>query len=166
MVISKTLEDAINNKKISAIRSVFYSIAHEDPSFSTGKFVETFEYVKSKNIEGLFDEFDGTEFKPEEEWDEEYWAEVASELMDNFCAKRINHLMRIGRKIYPKIKKTVPVQNHRTNSNSNASTRPQATKDPIRGLFGMPSRTTSPQRPNSNNNQATGPRYNNPKNHI
>lgn len=112
MEISKTLEEALESKNIGRIRSVFYTIAHEDPSFSTGKFRQTLDFVKGKEISGLFDIFDGGEFKDESEWTSEYWADVASELMDNFCEERINHLQKVGQKIFPvQVKKNnTPIQ--------------------------------------------------------
>lgn len=97
----EALEDAIQKKSLVGIYSVFYTIAHGDPNFSTGKFMEALAYVKSKNIEGLMQEFDGDDFEDEEKWDEEYWAFIASTLIDNFCMTRINHLMQVGRKVYP-----------------------------------------------------------------
>lgn len=94
------LEDAIQKKNLVGIYSVFYTIAHGDPSFSTGKFIETLNYVKSKNIEGFMQEFDGEEFQPENKWNEEYWAFIASSLIDNFCETRIKHLEQVGKKVY------------------------------------------------------------------
>lgn len=95
------LEEAISNKKITLIRNEFSVIAHEDPSFSTGKFDATLEYVKSKKIDGVFDAFDGRVFKSKEEWNEEYWALIVSSLMDNFCEERIDHLKEVSRYLYP-----------------------------------------------------------------
>lgn len=109
MEISKTLEEALEIKNVGRIRSVFYTIAHEDPSFSSGKFRAILNFVKSKNISGLFDVYDGGEFKNESEWTDEYWADVASELVDNFCEERITHLQNVGEKLYSvSIKKNEP----------------------------------------------------------
>lgn len=95
------LEDAISKKSLVGIYSVFYTIAHGDPNFSTNKFRNVLEYVKTKNIPGLMQEFDGEAFEPEEKWDEDYWALVASSLIDNFCEERIQHLETVGKKVYP-----------------------------------------------------------------
>jgi hypothetical protein len=95
------LEDAIEKNSLVGIYSVFYTIAHGDPNFSTHKFRDVLEYVKSKNIEKLMQKFDGEEFEPEDKWDEDYWALVASSLMDNFCDERIDHLEAVGKKVYP-----------------------------------------------------------------
>lgn len=95
------LEEAIAKKSLVGIYSVFYTIAHGDPNFSSGKFREALRYVKAQNIEGFIQEFDGEEFEPEDSWDEDYWALVASSLVDNFCEERIDHLEKIGRRVYP-----------------------------------------------------------------
>lgn len=95
------LEDAIQKNSLVGIYSVFYTIAHGDPNFSTGKFWDVFSYVKSKNISSFLQEFDGEIFEEEEKWNEEYWAYIASSLIDNFCEERIKHLEKVGKKLYP-----------------------------------------------------------------
>ena len=97
----EALEEAIQKQNLVGIYSVFYTIAHGDPAFSSGKFDEALDYVKSKQIPGFLQEFDGDEFEPEENWNEEYWAFLASALIDNFCETRIAHLKQVGQKIYP-----------------------------------------------------------------
>ncbi|SHM97415.1 hypothetical protein SAMN02746066_04167 [Anaerosporobacter mobilis DSM 15930] len=99
MKISKTLENAIEAKDLSRIYSSFYTIALADPSFSTGKFRNTLEYVKSLNIPGFMQPYSGGVLQ-DTDWSEEYWGIVASELMDNFCEERINHLERVGKTVY------------------------------------------------------------------
>ena len=94
------LEEAIEKKSLVGIYSVFYTIAHGDPNFSTNKFKETLAYVKTKNIQGLMQEYDGEEFETEDNWNEGYWALIASSLMDNFCEERIAHLEEVGKKVY------------------------------------------------------------------
>jgi len=102
------LEDAISKKSLVGIYSVFFTIAHGDPNFSTNKFKEVLQYVKGQNIDGLMQEFDGEEFEPEDKWDEDYWALIASSLIDNFCEERINHLEAVGKKLYPIREKKIP----------------------------------------------------------
>lgn len=99
--VNEYLEEAIANGNVVRIRSAFTVIAHEDPSFSTGKFNEALEYVKSKNIDGLFVPYDERPFQPKEEWNEDYWALIVSSLVDNFCMERINHLRDVSRILYP-----------------------------------------------------------------
>lgn len=113
-------EEAILNSNLVRIRSAFTVIAHEDPSFSTGKFQQALEYVKSKNIEGLFVEFDRRTFQPEEEWNEDYWALIVSSLVDNFCMERINHLKDISHVLYPP--KAIPASKTSSNSNTYRNT--------------------------------------------
>lgn len=100
MKITKTLEEAVNKGDLTGIYSIFYTVLHEDPSFSTGKFDQLLAYVKSRNVKGLMQPFDGEEFEAEEKWNKEYWAIQASELVDNFCEERIEHLKKVGKKLY------------------------------------------------------------------
>lgn len=102
------LEEAIEQKSLVGIYSVFYTMAHGDPNFSKGTFRELLRYVRTRNVEGLMQEFDGGEFEPEEKWDEEYWALVASSLIDNFCEERIDHLEQVGKKVYPVKESSLP----------------------------------------------------------
>lgn len=133
------LEDAIAKKSLVGIYSVFYTIAHGDPNFSTGKFREVLRYVKSKHIEGFMEAFDGEEFEPEENWDKEYWALVASSLMDNFCEERISHLEQVGRKVYPIKPAGQPAP-------SSAAAVPHAGSRPASGGAGLTGRGTGPRR--------------------
>lgn len=107
------LEDAIAKNSLVGIYSVFYTIAHGDPNFSTGKFRACLDYVKSKNIAGFIQEFDGEEFETEEKWDADYWALIASSLVDNFCIERVDHLEAVGKKVYPikTVEKPMPESN-------------------------------------------------------
>ena len=98
---SNDLEKNIIDKNLVRIKNEFNIIVHQDRSFSTGKYGQTLDYVKAKNIEGLFVSFDGEAFKPIEEWDFEYWAYMAASLMDNFCEERIEHLMEVSKTLYP-----------------------------------------------------------------
>ena len=102
MTVSDNLKHAVENKDITAIHSILYTIAHEDPGFQTSKFKDTLSYVKSKRIDGVIEPHDGRPFLPEEEWDEKYWALVASQLQDNFSEERIDHLIKVGKKLFGK----------------------------------------------------------------
>ncbi len=97
---SKELLEDIETRDIQHIRNEFTTIAHEDRSFSTGKFDATLEYVISKNIEGVIVPFDQEIFKSREEWDRDYWAILVASLMDNFCMERINHLKEVSKAVY------------------------------------------------------------------
>lgn len=130
--LSKTLQEAIENNDVLAIHSSFYSILHEDPNFSTGKFEKTLAYIKVKNIPGVFQEYDGEVFKESDEWNEEYWALEASVLMDNFCMERINLLKQIGRKLYPvavKKEKVVARSNNKRHDTNFANRKNSSNKE-------------------------------------
>lgn len=107
MILSKTMESAIVEKDLGKIYSSFYTILLSDPGFSTGKFDQTFNEVKSRSIEGFLQPYNGKPFKTKEEWNPQYWDSVASELMDNFCVERIDHLKEVGDAVYPSPNKQI-----------------------------------------------------------
>lgn len=104
MALSKTMEDAIKENDLGKIYGSLYTILLSDPGFSNGKFDQALTELKERNIEGLFQSYDEKKFKDKEEWDQQYWDSVASELIDNFCYERIDHLKEISKVLYPTIK--------------------------------------------------------------
>ncbi|MBO5020449.1 MAG: hypothetical protein J6D52_07275 [Clostridia bacterium] len=99
MLISDTLNKAIENNDMISIRSSFHTIILSDPAFATEKFDQTLNYVKRLNINGLFDEHDGEELLPEAEWDHDYFDLIASKLQDNFSEERIKQLKNVAKKL-------------------------------------------------------------------
>ena len=99
--MDKNLIAAVEERNVLHIKSALTSITLKDRNFSTGEFDEGLRYVESKNIAGLYDDFDGEELKPESEWNQDYWTYINVSLVDNFCKERIDLLKKIGRKIYP-----------------------------------------------------------------
>ena len=118
MALSKTMEDAVKEQDLGKIYSSFYTILLSDPGFATGKFDETFEIVKKRNVPGFIQKYNGVPFEKESQWNQQYWDRLLSELMDNFCIERIEHLKDVSRKVYPQEeqkqaseqKKTDPLQ--------------------------------------------------------
>ena len=68
MVLSKTMEDAIEEKNVRKIYGCFYTILLADPGFSSGKFDGTLNELKERNVEGLFQSYNGKTFKEREEY--------------------------------------------------------------------------------------------------
>lgn len=117
------LVDAVENNNITRIRSAFTTIAYEDPTFTSGKFTDSLEYVKSKNVSGVFTEFDQRAFKSKEEWNEDYWSEIVASLMNDFSYERINHLKEISQYLYPvNRKRTSGTSDESGNQNRNRNT--------------------------------------------
>lgn len=100
--ISNTFKQDVEKGSVIHIRDELTTICHEDRSFSTGKFDAYLDYAKKANISGLFDTFDGEDFKPKNEWDKDYWSYITASLMDNFCNERIRHLKEVGKHVYGK----------------------------------------------------------------
>jgi len=100
MESNKTLINAIENRELSKVYSILYTILLSDPGFKTGRFDQAIADIKAGNFEEVFQEYNGTEFKSENEWDKQYWDSVASDLVDNFCYERIEHLKEVSAKLY------------------------------------------------------------------
>ena len=101
MTLSKAMEVAIVEKDFGRIYSSFYTILLSDPGFVNGKFDQVLNELKMRNIEGLFQKYDEKSFKSKEEWNQQYWDSLASELKDNFCVERIEHLKEVSKFLYP-----------------------------------------------------------------
>ena len=100
--MNDSLKKAIEEKNLLNIHNALSALTFKDEGFYTSEFEDTLREVESYNIEGLYDEFDGEEFKPESEWNKEYWAYLNASLIDNFCHERIDMLEKVGRKVYKK----------------------------------------------------------------
>ncbi|MCH1640886.1 hypothetical protein MJ257_12290 [Paenibacillus timonensis] len=93
------LQEAISKKNYIRIRNELCSIIHKDPIFHTGDFETALQYVK-RYIPDVVQVHDNLPFSGREHWDDEYWALVVSELMDNFSMERIEHVKQIGRHLH------------------------------------------------------------------
>lgn len=102
MILSKSMENAIKEKDFGKVYSSFYTILLSDPGFTTGKFDETLKMIKEMNIPGFMQTYNGIPFRDESGWTQQYWDQLASELMDNFCEERIDMIRKVGRKVYSK----------------------------------------------------------------
>lgn len=98
--MDKNLVAAVTERNASHIKSALTSITLKDPGFATDEFANAMRYVADQGI-NLYEPFDGEVFKPESEWDKDYWRYINVSLMDNFCRERILKLQEIGRKLYP-----------------------------------------------------------------
>lgn len=119
--MNDSLKKAVEEKNLVNIHNALSALTFKDEGFYTDEFENTLREVESYNIEGLFDKFDGEEFKPESEWNKEYWAYLNASLIDNFCPERIEMLKKVGRKVYTKkqtAQSTAPKYNNYSNGAS------------------------------------------------
>ncbi|ACT00497.1 hypothetical protein [Paenibacillus sp. JDR-2] len=90
------LQDAIASKNYIRIHNELCSIIHKDPVFRTGDFETALQYVMGF-IPDVIKEHDNAPPLERELWNDDYWALVVSELMDNFSLNRIEHVKQVGR---------------------------------------------------------------------
>ena len=125
MALSKTMETAIVERDLGKIYSSFYTILLSDPSFESKKFDEALEIVKSKNIPGFMQPFNGKGLLDKSEWNHEYWDKLASELIDNFSEQRIKDLKAVSAVVYPAEKKKE--ETYSTTTTQKKTNQPQVT---------------------------------------
>ena len=100
--ISEGFKEAVQNKKISAIRSRFFTLIARRPSGN-----EILEYVKYCLTHGLTEgelyiPVSGEEFKEsKDEWTPAYWTDLGSEMQMKFSKKRISHMIEVANYLFP-----------------------------------------------------------------
>jgi hypothetical protein len=102
--INKTLDEAIRSKDIKAIRDVLTTSMVQDPGFSKGVFEERLKRCHIADISDseLFVSFEGSAINRDPNaWTKDYYAEQRTEFRYNFSRERLDHLKKVGRKLYP-----------------------------------------------------------------
>lgn len=99
MKFSKEFIDAVEESNILRLKLMLKNSLVLDPSGV--KFDEMMAEV-TKKIPSFMDNHDGELFKPEVEWDENYFNEQAVKVVDNFSVNRVELLKKIVQKLYIK----------------------------------------------------------------
>lgn len=102
--VIKTYADAGD---VNRLKYIFVDCLDVDPTFE--EYREDYEYCK-KNVPELF--VPHMELMPishnEDDWDEEYWAKLKTDLLKNFSSERFEHMIQTARVIHgEKIKKLI-----------------------------------------------------------
>lgn len=96
---SEYLVEALAKRNAIHVRNELKSFIHKDPAFRTNRFREAFDYVL-RQMPDIVHPHNGEQFRPESEWNEDYWYLQMSRLMNNFSLARIEHLEAVGRKVF------------------------------------------------------------------
>jgi hypothetical protein len=102
--IRQTLNEAVSARDIETIRNVLTTSMVQDPGFSSGVFEERLKRCLDSGISHseLFVPFEGAAIsKDPQAWTKDYYAAQRTEFRYNFSLERLEHLKRIGRKLYP-----------------------------------------------------------------
>ncbi|GHU27336.1 hypothetical protein FACS1894164_19410 [Spirochaetia bacterium] len=101
--INKTLDEAIRAKDIEEVRNVLTTSMVQDPGFSKGVFEERFKRCLIGLSEtNIFDPFDGEPLNLNQSaWTKDYYAAQQTEFRYNFSLERLEHLKKVGRKLFP-----------------------------------------------------------------
>lgn len=92
-------------RNIYDITGALMGYINADPEFITNSFDDAIKYVLNNGIseKELYKEFDPDYSLEEDEskWDDAYYSYARVYLKDNFCRKRIEHVKKVARKLYP-----------------------------------------------------------------
>lgn len=102
MKFPDAVEKAIETRNYKNVYSYFYTVLLSDPYFSSGRFSVALNEIKQRNLPGFFQEYNQVPFLSKEQWTDEYWDSLSSELMDNFCFERIDMIQKVGTELAQK----------------------------------------------------------------
>jgi hypothetical protein len=108
--INTTLDKYLISKDISGIRRVLSTFITRDQGFQRGFFDQKVDYCKSRGISEneLFEEFSGEDLNNDQDaWTVEYFALQKTRIHENFSRERIEHLRKVGQKIFPSAEPSV-----------------------------------------------------------
>lgn len=106
MEFSKEFIDAIREQNILRLKLIIKNSLVLDPS---GKSFDKMLSEVKRNIPDFLDNHDGELFKPNTDWNEDYFNEQTVKVVDNFSKERIELLQKMVQKLY--MNKSVEVHN-------------------------------------------------------
>jgi hypothetical protein len=101
--INQTLDKAIVVKDIKVIRNILTTSMVQDPGFSNGVFEERLKrcFAAGLSEADVFVPFEGEPINYDQNaWTKDYYAEQRTEFRYNFSCERLEHLRKVGSKLY------------------------------------------------------------------
>lgn len=115
MELSNAFYEAVEKKQVRKIRIMLEDSLLVDPTFERFKEMERV----AASVEGLYDVHDGIAIEENPKlWDDDYMSKIMVQVVSNFSHERVEHLMRVVRKLRPVTEKS-----------SNASARKRTSSD-------------------------------------
>jgi hypothetical protein len=106
--INETLDQAIRDKDITAVRRALGTWILQDPGFAKDVFDKKVHHCLSSGISKaeLFVPFAGEPLTEESAaWTDRYFASAKTEFDHNFSEERLAHLRKVGAKLFPAVSK-------------------------------------------------------------
>jgi hypothetical protein len=101
--INQTLDDAIRARDIKDIRNILTTSMVQDPGFRKGIFEERLKrcFTAGLSDADIFVSFEGKPLNNNQNaWTKDYYAEQRTEFRYNFSRERLEHLRRVGSRLY------------------------------------------------------------------
>ena len=106
--ISEGFKEAVQNKKISAVRSRFFTLIARRPSGNEIQAYVTYCLTHGIGEDELYMPDSGETFNQlKTEWTPAYWTDLGSEMQMKFSKKRITHMIEVANYLFPE-----PVQDN------------------------------------------------------
>jgi hypothetical protein len=102
--INEMLDNALKTKDTQGVRDTLITFIMQDEGFSKGIFDEKVAYCLHHGISEaeLFTAYDGAVLNTNAgEWTEAYYSSLKTKLRANFSRERLEHLRKVGKKLFP-----------------------------------------------------------------
>lgn len=100
--ISEGFKEAVQNKKISAVRSRFFTLIARRPSGNEIQAYVTYCLTHGIGEDELYMPDSGETFSQlKTEWTPAYWTDLGSEMQMKFSKKRITHMIEVANYLFP-----------------------------------------------------------------
>ena len=121
------LIDALKEKNIRNIRVALSTYITKDAGDEDGEISNAVKYAENNYSEDIWQVHDNREQESKDNWNTAYLGLLQSDLMHNFSQERFNHILEVGKFVYPKKSKTISKDHNNTRDSEPSPTRPSTT---------------------------------------
>ncbi len=126
MESSNVFYEAVAKKEVRKLRIMLKDSLLVDPTFKEFKELEK----TASSVEDLYDVHDGRPFEENSElWDDAYMDKIMVQVVGNFSHERVEHLMKVVRKLRPVTEKSSNTSAHKRSSDRAGKSDYQAQKE-------------------------------------
>lgn len=132
MELSNAFYEAVAEKQVRKIRIMLKDSLLVDPTFERFKKMEK----EASSIDGLYDPHDGRAFEEDsEKWNDDYLSLVMAQVIGNFSHERVEHMMKVVRKLRPITEQSSTAHSHRRTTADRNDYQAQKKRDQANGNY-------------------------------
>ena len=103
-VLNEFFKELGRKKDYDGLKACIVSLIRKDPTFESGKYDEVEDYLKKNDLQDIFQAYAAVPGEPKakekSKWDEDYFADCAFALRENFSRERLAHVKEVGKYVY------------------------------------------------------------------